>query len=129
MLSPDHIAYLGERGIPSETAERLYGADGDDLLIPYNDPSGNPYLNSEGKPFIVTRAFPTQRPKFKAPHSSGSRPYFSPLMPADHLDNHEIPLVFIEGPIKVDAAYSFVPSGLTTISAHFVTVAFSVNPM
>lgn len=111
MLSPDHIAYLGARGIPEETANRLYNADGSDLLIPYNDPEGKPYLNSEGKPFVVTRAFPTQRPKFKAPHSSGSRPYFSPLMPADHLDNHEIPLVFIEGPIKVDAAYSFVPSG------------------
>ena len=110
-LTPSHVAYLAERGIKEEVARKLYAAEGEDLLIPFKDPDGTAYQDCNGDPFIVRRPFPTGKPKFKAPLASGSRPYFSPLMAEDHLDNVEIPLVFIEGPIKVDAAWSFVPQG------------------
>ena len=98
-MKPQHLTYLTDRGIGKQQIQNQlnYRSEGSDLLIPYNDPEGNPYLDSKGKPFVVRRPFPTQARKFLAPHASGSRPYFSLLMADDHLHNHDIPLVFIEG--------------------------------
>lgn len=110
-LTADQLAYLSERGITAERAAFLYRASGSTLLIPYKDPHGTPYTDSKGKPFVVERQFPTAKPKFKAPVSSGSRPYFSPLMPEGYIDNINIPLVLIEGPIKVDACWLSIPTG------------------
>ena len=89
-LASEHLAYLKKRGITSEDAELLYQANGSTLLIPYKDPHGTPYTDSKGHPFVVERQFPTSKPKFKAPPGSGSRPYFSPLMPEGYLDNNTI---------------------------------------
>lgn len=108
---PRHIDYLAKRGVNAELVATRYATSGDDLCILYCDPSGIPYLDSRGQKFIVRRPFPDTKPKFKAPHSSGSRPYFSPLMPEGYLDDITIPLVFIEGPIKVDACYLNIPTG------------------
>ena len=110
-LASEHLAYLKKRGITSEDAELLYQANGSTLLIPYKDPNGTPYTDSKGHPFVVERQFPTSKPKFKSPAGSGSRPYFSPLMPEGYLDNTTIPLVLIEGPIKVDACWLSIPTG------------------
>ena len=46
-----------------------------------------------------------------APSASGSRPYFSPLMPDGYLEDITIPLVLIEGPVKVDSCYEHIPTG------------------
>ena len=110
-LASEHLAYLKKRGITSENAELLYRANASTLLIPYKDPNGTPYTDSKGHPFVVERQFPTSKPKFKSPAGSGSRPYFSPLMPEGYLDNTSIPLVLIEGPIKVDACWLSIPTG------------------
>ena len=109
-LSAEHLAYLTARGVNPALADR-YSSDGAHLAIAYLDPTGQPYLDSKGQPYTVRRLFPTQQPKFKAPFASGSRPYFSPLMPEGYLDDTTIPLVLIEGPIKVDACYSHIPTG------------------
>jgi hypothetical protein len=112
-LLPEHLAYLQARGIGSEMAIRFYEADQGDLVIPYRDPSGQPYKQQPGRSelFVVRRHFPTSTPKFKAPWGAGNRPYFSPLMPAGALYDVTIPLVLIEGPFKVDACWIAIPNG------------------
>jgi len=111
MFTTAHIAYLKERGIEAERLASRYAAAGDDLCIYYYDPQGKPYKDSKGQQYVVRRPFPTSQPKFKAPTASGSRPYFSPLMPGGYLDDITIPLVLIEGPVKVDACYQHIPTG------------------
>lgn len=110
-LLPIHLDYLHERGVNSRCLGGQYFSLGENLAIRYLDPQGNPYKDSWGNDYIVQRLFPTGKPKFKAPATSGSRPYFSPLMPEGYLNNISIPLVFIEGPVKVDACYQAIPSG------------------
>ena len=110
-LLPIHLDYLHERGINSQCLIGQYSSCGENLAIRYLDPQGNPYKDSRGNDYIVQRLFPTGKPKFKAPAASGSRPYFSPLTPEGYLNNISIPLVFIEGPVKVDACYQAIPSG------------------
>ena len=112
-LQPEHLAYLQARGIAADTAISLYKASGRDLLIPYRDPSGQPYKLQPGRPetFVIRRPFPTSTPKFQAPAAAGNRPYFSPLMPAGALEDVMTPLVLIEGPIKVDACWTALPHG------------------
>lgn len=111
MLTESHLSYLSARGISADAAERLYTDSNGALQIGYKDPSGKPYLDSNGNPYVVNRSFPTNEPKFKVCPKSGNRPYFSPLMPDGYLQNIDIPLVLIEGPIKVDACYLAIPTG------------------
>ncbi|CAE21096.1 conserved hypothetical protein [Prochlorococcus marinus str. MIT 9313] len=111
MKSSEHLAYLKERGVDPARLGGHYFADGSDLCIPYCDPQGKPYKDSRGNPYRVRRPFPTGKPKFKAPPASGSRPYFSPLMPEGYLDDINIPLVLIEGPVKVDSCFQNIPNG------------------
>lgn len=99
-----HLSYLIARGVQPSLPS--YATDGDHLLIRYRDHEGNSYLDCQGRPYVVHRLFPTGKPKFKAPPCSGSRPYFSPLMPPGQLNDIRVPLVLIEGPVKVDALYS-----------------------
>ena len=99
-----HLSYLIARGV--QPSLPTYATDGDHLLIRYRDHEGNSYLDCKGRPYVVRRLFPTGKPKFKAPPCSGSRPYFSPLMPPGQLNDIRVPLVLIEGPVKVDALYS-----------------------
>lgn len=122
-LTEDQLAYLKERGIPAETAKELYGCDGKDLLIPYHDPSGTEYLIScdgdtkqDGKPYVVIRPFPSQTPKFKTPRSGGNRPYFSRLMPEESISKMDWPVVFVEGPIKVDSLWCHIPEGFLFVA-------------
>ena len=110
-LRKDHIEYLTKRGVKTELLENNYFSDGCHLGIRYLDPEGKPYMDSQGDEYIVRRLFPTGKPKFKAPKGSGSRPYFSPLMPESYLEDINIPLVFIEGPVKVDSCYEHIPVG------------------
>ena len=110
-LSPIHLAYLKERGVKPERLADRYFSKGDDLCILYCDANGQPYKDSRGDDYIVKRLFPTGKPKFKAPIGSGSRVYFSPLMPEGYLEDINIPLVLIEGPVKVDACYQAIPTG------------------
>ncbi|KZR64550.1 AAA family ATPase [Prochlorococcus sp. MIT 1303] len=111
MKSSEHLAYLKERGVDPARLGGHYFTDGSDLCIPYCDPQGKPYKDSRGNPYRVRRPFPTGKPKFKAPPASGSRPYFSPLMPEGYLDDINIPLVLIEGPVKVDSCFQNIPTG------------------
>jgi hypothetical protein len=110
-LRKDHIEYLTKRGVKTDLLENNYFSDGCHLGIRYLDPEGKPYMDSKGDEYIVRRLFSTGKPKFKAPTGSGSRPYFSPLMPDVYLGEINIPLVFIEGPVKVDACYQAIPTG------------------
>ena len=110
-LRKDHIDYLKERGVTSELLHSNYFSDSDHLGIQYLKPDGKPYKDSKGDDYVVRRLFPTGKPKFKAPKGSGSRPYFSPLMPDGYLDNISVPLVFIEGPVKVDSCFEHIPTG------------------
>ena len=110
-LTPEHLAYIKERGVKAERLTDRYRSAGSDLCILYCDPSGKPYTDSKGQKYVVRRLFPTGKPKFKAPAASGSRPYFSPLMPEGYLNDIRIPLVLIEGPIKVDSCYEHIPTG------------------
>lgn len=112
-LTPEQLQYLADRGISETAAARLYSADGRDLLIPHRDPSGKAYHCQPGSlaPFTLRRPFPTGNPKFKAPPRGGNRPYFSPLMPPGALADVSVPLVLIEGPIKVDACWLAIPEG------------------
>ena len=110
-LSSEHFRYLKERGTNPERLKERYASKGKDLCILYCDPKGEPYKNSKSENYIVCRMFPTGRPKFKAPFESGSRPYFSPLMPDGYLEDITIPLVLIEGPVKVDSCYEHIPVG------------------
>ena len=86
-----------------------------DRLFGFLDPEGKPYMDSKGDEYIVRRLFPTGKPKFKAPKGSGSRPYFSPLMPDGYLEDVNIPLVLIEGPVKVDSCYEHIPTGFCCV--------------
>ena len=108
-LRSNHLSYLKERGVNPERLKDRYATSGNDLCILYCDPYGTPYQDSKGQQYIVRRPFPTSKPKFKAPAASGSRPYYSSLMPDGYLNNISIPLVFIEGPVKVDACYQAIP--------------------
>ena len=110
-LRKDHIDYLKERGVTSELLHSNYFSDSDHLGIRYLKPDGKPYKDSKGDDYVVRRLFPTGKPKFNAPIGSGSRPYFSPLMPEGYLEDINIPLVLIEGPVKVDACYQAIPTG------------------
>ena len=105
-MKQQHLQYLTDRGVDPALVGDRYFSDGDNLAIRFLDPEGQPYLDRKGEPFIALRLFPTQRPKFKAPPCSGSRPYFSPLMPAGYLDDTTKPVVWVEGPVKVDALYA-----------------------
>lgn len=105
-MKEQHLHYLKERGVCPLLVRDRYRSEGDHLAIRFEDPEGHPYLDHKGDPFIALRLFPTQRPKFKAPPCSGSRPYFSPLMPAGYLDDTTKPVVWVEGPVKVDALYA-----------------------
>lgn len=111
-LRPNHLSYLKERGVKPERLKDRYSTSGNDLCIQYCDPNGTPYQDSKGQQYIVRRPFPTSKPKFKAPAASGSRPYFSSLMSDGYLNDISIPLVLIEGPVKVDACYQSIPTGL-----------------
>ena len=110
-LHDEHLAYLKERGVKPERLADRYSSIGDHLGILYCAPDGTPYSDGRGSQYIVRRMFPTGRPKFKAPVASGSRPYFSPLMPDGYLNDITIPLVVIEGPVKVDSCYEHIPTG------------------
>ena len=110
MLTTEHSQYLQVRGISPDRAERFYSEPGA-LCIQHCDPAGEPYLDSKRHPFVVRRPFPAGKPKFKAPAASGSRPYFSPLMPEGYLEDITIPLVLIEGPVKVEACWQHIPAG------------------
>lgn len=111
ILKPEHLAYLKERGAnPERLAGRYFSADSN-LCIRYCDPKGQPYKDCKGGVYVIKRPFPTTKPKFVAPTASGSRPYFSPLMPDGYLENINIPLVLIEGPVKVDSCYEHIPTG------------------
>ena len=114
-LRKEHIDYLKERGVTSELLHSNYFSDSDHLGIRYLDPEGKPYKDSKGDDYVVRRLYPTGKPKFKAPIGSGSRPYFSPLMPDGYIEDINIPLVFIEGPVKVDACYQAIPTGFCFI--------------
>jgi len=106
-----HFQYLTARGVnPAHLADR-YSSDGEHLAIKYCEPLGEPYTTARGDEYIVRRLFPTGKPKFKVPPCNGSRPYFSSLMPEGYLDNINIPLVLIEGPVKVDSCFSHIPTG------------------
>ena len=80
-LRSDHLAYLKERGANPERLMDRYQTIGDDLCIFYCDANGQHYTDTRGDKYCVRRPFPTGKPKFVAPVSSGSRPYLSPLMP------------------------------------------------
>jgi hypothetical protein len=110
-LHAEHLAYLKERGLNPERLTDRYRSHGNDLCILYCDPDGTPYIDSNGQKYVVRRLFPTGKPKFKAPPVSGSRPYFSPLMPEGYLDDITIPLVLLEGPAKVDSCYEHIATG------------------
>ena len=110
-LRPDHLSYLKDRGANPERLTDRYKTVGDDLCIFYCDANGDPYKDSQGNKYFVRRPFPTGKPKFVAPTASGSRPYLSQLMPEGYLDNISIPLVLIEGPVKVDSCYEHIPTG------------------
>ena len=114
-LRPDHLSYLKQRGANPKRLSDRYCSDGTDLRILYCDPQGEPYLDSKGETYVVRRLFPTGKPKFVAPAASGSRPYLSPLMPEGYLDNISIPLVLIEGPVKVDSCYEHIPTGTASL--------------
>jgi hypothetical protein len=114
-LSSEHLAYLQERGVDPALVPGRYASHGSDLCILYLDPQGNPYKDAKGDRYFVRRLFPNAKPKFKAPFQSGSRPYFSSLMPDGYLEAATIPLVFIEGPAKVDACWQAIPSGFCFI--------------
>jgi hypothetical protein len=121
-LTPEQLDYLQARGIPADRAQGLYQRDGSDLLIPYRDPQGQPYVIrssdklADGKPYIVRRPFPQQVPKFRTPPKGGNRPYFSPLMPPAALSDTSWPLVVVEGPIKCDALWLAIPTGYCFIA-------------
>ena len=108
-LNSEHQSYLAARGVTP--ALHRYSSLRDHLGILYCDPDGKPYEDSKGEPFIVVRRFPTGKPKFMAPAASGSRPYFSNLTPEGYYADINIPLVLIEGPVKVDACYEHIPAG------------------
>ena len=110
-LRNSHLSYLNQRGVNSERLNDRYFSEGDNLVIRYLDPEGKPYSDCKNNDYLVRRLFPTGNPKFKAPCASGSRPYFSSLMPDNYLENIKVPLVFIEGPVKVDACYQAIPVG------------------
>ena len=110
-LSSEHFRYLKERGTNPERLATRYCSSGSDLRILYCDPTGRPYLDQKGDTYVVRRLFPSGKPKFVAPSASGSRPYFSPLMPDGYLEDITIPLVLIEGPVKVDSCYEHIPTG------------------
>ena len=110
-LRPDHLSYLKDRGANPERLTDRYQTVGDDLCIFYCDAKGQPYTDRRGDRYFVRRPFPTTTPKFVAPTASGSRPYLSPLMPDGYLDKITIPLVLIEGPVKVDSCYEHIPTG------------------
>lgn len=115
-LQKDHIDYLKKRGVTSELLHSNYFSDGSDLCICYLNPKGKHYKDSTGCGYIVRHLFPTCKPKLRAPCASGSRPYFSPLMPDSYLEDISIPLVLIEGPVKVDACYQAIPTGFCFVS-------------
>ena len=117
-LRKDHIEYWKKRGVNTELLKGNYFSDGSDLCICYLDPEGKPYKDSKGDDYVVRRLFPTSKPKFKAPLASGSRPYLSPLMPEGYLEDVNIPLVKIEGPVKVDACYQAIPTGFCLSLIH-----------
>ena len=102
---------MKERGVKPERLAARYFSKGNDLCILYCDANGQPYKDSRGDNYIVKRLFPTGKPKFKAPFESGSRLYLSSLMPDGYLEDINIPLVLIEGPIKVDSCYEHIPTG------------------
>ena len=100
-LSSEHFRYLKERGTNPERLATRYCSSGSDLWILYCDPTGRPYLDQKGDTYVVRRLFPSGKPKFVAQSASGSRPYFSSLRPDGYLEDINIPLVLIEGPLKV----------------------------
>lgn len=109
-MKQQHLQYLMDRGVdPALVADR-YFSDGDNLAIRYWDPEGRPYQDCKGGDYIVHRVS-TGCPKFKAPACSGSRPYFSSFMPDGYLGDINIPLVLIEGPVKVDSCFHGIPTG------------------
>ena len=110
-LSSEHFRYLKERGTNPERLVSRYCSGGSDLRILYCHPTGQPYLDQKGDPYVVRRLFPSGKPKFVAPSASGSRPYFSSLMPDGYLEDINIPLVLIEGPVKVDSCYEHILTG------------------
>ena len=80
-------------------------------MLVYATAMGSLTRTARAEFYIVRRPIPTGKPKFKAPTASGSRPYFSPLMPDGYLEDITIPLVLIEGPVKVDSCYEHIPVG------------------
>ena len=114
-LREEHSECLKKRGVDAELLKGNYFSDGFHLGICFLDPEGKPYMDSKGDEYIVRRLFPTGKPKFKAPKGSGSRPYFSPLMPDGYLEDVNIPLVLIEGPVKVDSCYEHIPTGFCCV--------------
>lgn len=100
-LSSEHFRYLKERGTNPERLATRYCSSGSDLRILYCDPTGQRYLDQEGDTYVVRRLFPSGKPKFVAQSASGSRPYFRSLRPDGYLEDINIPLVLIEGPVKV----------------------------
>ena len=117
-LQPAHQKYLSDRGVNPAIINDTYSSastdPGSDLCILYCDPEGKPYETIQGDVYLVRRQFGRQ-PKFKAPAGNGSRPYFSRLMPQGYLDDLRIPVVFVEGPVKVDALYQAIPTGFCFI--------------
>ena len=85
-MKQQHLQYLTDRGVDPALVSDRYFSDGDNLAIRYWDPEGLPYEDNKGGDYIVHRVN-TGRPKFKAPACSGSRPYFSSLMPVGYLDD------------------------------------------
>ncbi len=85
-LTPEQMAIVGHFSADKDKAERLVGCSVQGLIFQYCDPSGKPYLKSDGQPFHRIKPDWGDRktedsPKYLSPKNEGCRPYFSRLYP------------------------------------------------
>lgn len=89
-------------------AKRLIGYSFEGLIIPYLDPTGEPYKCSNGKPFYRIRPDwgdapdADEKPKYLSPKGQGNRPYFAPTYKdwAKALRFKQIPIHITESEFK-----------------------------
>ncbi len=112
--------------VDKKECKRLTGYNLTGLVIPYFDPSGQPYTTAKGSPFYRIKpdwsfvANPEEMPKYLSPKGEGNRPYFAPTYKQWEkvLRFRKIPIHIVEGEKKAAAlgALGYAAIGLSGVN-------------
>lgn len=112
-LTADQIARAGHFSADANLSQQITGIPQAGLIFVYHNLQGQPFLRSDGKPFVRIKpdypgGRPESAPKYLSPAEQGNRPYFSRILDnwSKVAKSSKVDLDETEGEKKADALCS-----------------------